>query len=150
MQSAASEPVAFLGSPLALYWSIQTSQNGFYIWVESHVVCIVRLSLLTAAVRPVTLVSVTKVHLLPDRETVTEMWWDFFFGGGDSCDLYSHCSLQTHASLMWCLHTWRFRRCLQWKGVTTCVEVPVCMHFCASWWRTVECRPNSTNYYIRH
>jgi len=35
--------------------------------VESHVVCVVRLSLLTADVRPVTLVSVTKGHLMPGR-----------------------------------------------------------------------------------
>lgn len=54
--------------------------------MESHVVCTVRLSLLTAAVRPVTLVSVTKVRLLPDRESLTEIVVCFFWGGGDSCD----------------------------------------------------------------
>jgi hypothetical protein len=46
--------------------------------VESYVVCIVRLSALTATVRPVTPVFVTKVRLSPDRKTLTEMYCDLF------------------------------------------------------------------------
>ena len=134
MQSAASEPVTFLGSSLALYWNIQTSQNGFCIWLESHVVCTVRLSLLTAAV------SSSDTCFCDESAPTTIPWnWDtnivlfFFFFWKFMWFIFSQL-LQTHVLLMCCLHTWRFRRCSQRKCVSTCVEV--CLHFCMSWRRT--------------
>ena len=47
---------------------------------------------------------------------VVLIFWKFMWS------LLSHL-LQSHASLMWCPHTWRFRRCLQRKGLSTCVKV---------------------------